>query len=160
MESRRRVHPLRVGGVISENASNVPWRRKSYAPDGPRYKVLGNSMAVNCMRWLGARLATIDAAANHSYHFTDALGSVVALANASGQLTEKHAYGAYGLATSTTGTGYQFASRRVDSETALYYNCARNFSADAAVNFSTMVPDALQGGDYERYSAQSGLAAE
>ena len=36
-------------------------------------------------------LATIDAAGNHSYHFADGLGSVVALANASGQLTEKHA---------------------------------------------------------------------
>jgi YD repeat-containing protein len=31
---------------------------------------------------------------NHSYHFTDAQGSVVALANAAGQLTEKHAYSA------------------------------------------------------------------
>jgi RHS repeat-associated protein len=73
-------------------------------------------------------LATIDAAGTHSYHFTDALGSVVALANASGQLVEKHAYGAYGQAVSTTGTAFQFAGRRIDPETGLYYNRARYYS--------------------------------
>jgi DNA (cytosine-5)-methyltransferase 1 len=41
--------------------TNVPWRRKNGAPDGPRYKALGNSMAVNVMRWLGRRIALIDA---------------------------------------------------------------------------------------------------
>jgi RHS repeat-associated protein len=73
-------------------------------------------------------LVTIDAAGNHSYHFTDGLGSVVALVNASGQLTEKHAYSAYGLASSTAGTAFQFAGRRVDPETGLYYNRARYYS--------------------------------
>lgn len=29
-------------------------------PDGPRYKALGNSMAVNCMRWLGRRIEMIE----------------------------------------------------------------------------------------------------
>lgn len=33
----------------------VPYRGKP-AADGPRYKALGNSMAVNCMRWLGHRI--------------------------------------------------------------------------------------------------------
>lgn len=33
----------------------VPVRNKP-AADGPRYKALGNSMAVPCMRWLGVRL--------------------------------------------------------------------------------------------------------
>lgn len=33
----------------------IPWR-KGMAPDGPRYKALGNAMAVNCMRWLGLRI--------------------------------------------------------------------------------------------------------
>lgn len=31
------------------------------AADGPRYKALGNSMAVPCMRWLGERIARVDA---------------------------------------------------------------------------------------------------
>lgn len=41
----------------------IPWRGKPAAqcPDGPRYKALGNSMAVNCMAWLGQRIAKVDA---------------------------------------------------------------------------------------------------
>ena len=37
----------------------IPWRGKSadQCPDGPRYKALGNSMAVNCMEWIGERIA-------------------------------------------------------------------------------------------------------
>jgi hypothetical protein len=34
----------------------VPFRKKS-AADGPRYKALGNSMAVPVMRWIGERIA-------------------------------------------------------------------------------------------------------
>lgn len=30
-------------------------------PDGPRYKALGNSMAVNVMSWIGQRIALVDA---------------------------------------------------------------------------------------------------
>lgn len=33
----------------------VPVRGKP-AADGPRYRALGNSMAVNCMRWIGERV--------------------------------------------------------------------------------------------------------
>lgn len=33
----------------------VPWRG-ALAPDGPRYRALGNSMAVPVMRWIGARM--------------------------------------------------------------------------------------------------------
>ena len=41
----------------------IPWRKKAAAdcPDGPRYKALGNSMAVNCMAWIGERIAAVDA---------------------------------------------------------------------------------------------------
>ena len=41
----------------------IPWRRKpaDECPDGPRYKALGNSMAVNCMAWIGERIAAIEA---------------------------------------------------------------------------------------------------
>ena len=37
----------------------IPWRKKQAedCPDGPRYKALGNSMAVNCMAWIGERIA-------------------------------------------------------------------------------------------------------
>jgi hypothetical protein len=40
--------------------TNVPYRNKP-AADGPRYKALGNSMAVPVMRWIGQRIARIDA---------------------------------------------------------------------------------------------------
>lgn len=32
---------------------------KDTTPDGPRYKALGNSMAVNVMRWIGTRIAMV-----------------------------------------------------------------------------------------------------
>ena len=38
----------------------VPYRRK-LAADGPRYKAIGNSMAVPVMRWIGGRIAKVDA---------------------------------------------------------------------------------------------------
>lgn len=38
----------------------IPYRGK-LAADGPRYKALGNSMAVNCMRWIGRRIEMVDA---------------------------------------------------------------------------------------------------
>lgn len=37
----------------------VPYRGKP-AADGPRYKALGNSMAVPVMRWIGERIAAVD----------------------------------------------------------------------------------------------------
>jgi len=41
----------------------IPWRKKQAedCPDGPRYKALGNSMAVNCMAWIGERIAAVNA---------------------------------------------------------------------------------------------------
>ncbi len=37
----------------------IPWKKKpaSECPDGPRYKALGNSMAVPVMRWIGKRIS-------------------------------------------------------------------------------------------------------
>jgi DNA (cytosine-5)-methyltransferase 1 len=39
----------------------IPWKKKlaDDCPDGPRYKALGNSMAVNCMEWIGERINAI-----------------------------------------------------------------------------------------------------
>jgi len=37
----------------------IPYRGKP-ASDGPRYKALGNSMAVPVMRWIGERISTVD----------------------------------------------------------------------------------------------------
>ena len=39
----------------------IPWRGKpaDQCPDGPRYKALGNSMAMPCMAWIGKRIAHV-----------------------------------------------------------------------------------------------------
>jgi len=39
---------------------NVPWRGKEYSPDGPQYKAIGNSKAVNVVRWVGQRIQMVD----------------------------------------------------------------------------------------------------
>ena len=41
----------------------IPWRGKpaDQCPDGPRYKALGNSWAVNCAEYIGERIAMVDA---------------------------------------------------------------------------------------------------
>ena len=38
--------------------TKIPYRGKpaEECPDGPRYKAMGNSMAVNVMRWIGNRI--------------------------------------------------------------------------------------------------------
>ena len=36
--------------------TDVPYRKRNSSADGPRYKALGNSMAVNAMDWLGQRI--------------------------------------------------------------------------------------------------------
>ena len=38
----------------------IPYRNK-LAADGPRYKAMGNSMAVPVMRWIGERIKIVDA---------------------------------------------------------------------------------------------------
>lgn len=40
------------------NHTQIPWRGKPAAdcPDGPRYKAIGNSMAVPVMRWIGRKI--------------------------------------------------------------------------------------------------------
>lgn len=42
--------------------TRIPWRGKpaEECPDAPRYKALGNSMAVPVMRWIGERIAMVD----------------------------------------------------------------------------------------------------
>ena len=56
----RRLTPVeceRLQG-FPDNFTRIPWRNKpaEQCPDGPRYKALGNSMAVPVMRWIGERI--------------------------------------------------------------------------------------------------------
>ncbi len=55
----RRLTPIeceRLQG-FTDNYTNIPWRKQPESPDGPRYKALGNSMAVPVMAWIGRRIA-------------------------------------------------------------------------------------------------------
>ena len=51
----RRLTPLECEKLqgFPDDYTDVPYRRRNWTPDGPRYKALGNSMAVNVMGWLG-----------------------------------------------------------------------------------------------------------
>jgi DNA (cytosine-5)-methyltransferase 1 len=55
----RRLTPVeceRLQG-FPDSYTNIPWRKQLESPDGPRYKSLGNSMAVPVMAWIGRRIA-------------------------------------------------------------------------------------------------------
>ena len=63
----RRLTPVeceRLQG-FPDGYTAIPWRKGKLdsfitgrdCPDGPRYKALGNSMAVPCMRWIGWRIS-------------------------------------------------------------------------------------------------------
>jgi len=57
----RRLTPVeceRLQG-FPDGHTNIPWRKSPEAPDGPRYKALGNSMAVPCMKWIGERIQQV-----------------------------------------------------------------------------------------------------
>jgi DNA (cytosine-5)-methyltransferase 1 len=57
----RRLTPVeceRLQG-FPDNYTNIPWRKKDESPDGPRYKALGNSMAVPVMQWIGKNIKKV-----------------------------------------------------------------------------------------------------
>lgn len=59
----RRLTPVeceRLQG-FPDNYTNIPWRKSAESPDGPRYKALGNSMAVPVMAWIGRRIQEVEA---------------------------------------------------------------------------------------------------
>jgi DNA (cytosine-5)-methyltransferase 1 len=54
----RRLTPVeceRLQG-FPDGYTNIPWRKKDESPDGPRYKVLGNSWATPVVSWIGRRI--------------------------------------------------------------------------------------------------------
>jgi DNA (cytosine-5)-methyltransferase 1 len=54
----RRLTPVeceRLQG-FPDGYTNIPWRKASESPDGPRYKALGNSWAVPVVAWIGQRI--------------------------------------------------------------------------------------------------------
>ena len=60
----RKLLPLECERLMGfpDNHTRIPWNGKSEeeCPDAPRYKACGNSMAVNCMMWLGERIQKVE----------------------------------------------------------------------------------------------------
>jgi len=62
----RRLTPVeceRLQG-FPDNFTNIPYRKKPESPDGPRYKAMGNSMAVPVMAWIGKRIQEVSETIN------------------------------------------------------------------------------------------------
>lgn len=57
----RRLTPLECERLMGfpDGHTGAPHKGKP-AADGPRYRALGNSWAVNCARWIGERIASVD----------------------------------------------------------------------------------------------------
>jgi DNA (cytosine-5)-methyltransferase 1 len=63
----RRLMPVeceRLQG-FPDGHTAIVYRGKA-AADGPRYRALGNSWAVNCARWLGRRIEAVDSLKPHN----------------------------------------------------------------------------------------------
>ena len=64
----RRLMPVeceRLQG-FPDGHTAIIWRGKP-AADGPRYKALGNSWAVNCARWIGRRIEAVESIKPHNW---------------------------------------------------------------------------------------------
>lgn len=59
----RRLMPVESERLMGlpDGWTDITWKGKAHPPDGHRHKVCGNSMCVNVMRWVGERIAAVDA---------------------------------------------------------------------------------------------------
>lgn len=61
----RRLTPVECEALqgFPPDFTAIPWRGKpaGQCPDGPRYKALGNSWAVNCAEWIAERIDAVEA---------------------------------------------------------------------------------------------------
>lgn len=58
----RRITPLEAERLMGfpDGHTDIPYKGKEHPPDTPRYRALGNSMAVPVMRWVGERIRQAD----------------------------------------------------------------------------------------------------
>ena len=59
--SVRRITPLEAERLMGlpDGWTAIPYRGKPMA-DGPRYRMIGNGIAINCLRWIGERIALFE----------------------------------------------------------------------------------------------------
>jgi RHS repeat-associated protein len=73
-------------------------------------------------------LAAISSTGVRTFYHRDALGSVIALSDASGATTDRFSYGPFGETNSLAGEPFRYTGHRLDAETGLYYYRARYYS--------------------------------
>lgn len=58
----RRITPLEAERLqgFPDGWTDVPYKGREHPADSPRYRALGNSMAVPVMRWLGERIQLVE----------------------------------------------------------------------------------------------------
>jgi len=65
---------------------------------------------------------------NKSYFHANHQGSIIAMSNSAGTVTEQHSYDSYGNSDDLTGNPFRYTGRRLDVESGLYYYRARYYS--------------------------------
>jgi RHS repeat-associated protein len=89
-------------------------------------------------------LIAVSGSGTLTYLHADRIGSVVAVTDSSGAITNKIAYSAFGESSRVTGSTFGFTGQRYDSDTGLYYYKHR-FYNPAIGRF--LQPDPLGYGD-------------
>jgi DNA (cytosine-5)-methyltransferase 1 len=58
----RRLTPLECARLqgFPDGWTAIPWNGREVAADTPRYRALGNAMAVNVMKWIAERITLVD----------------------------------------------------------------------------------------------------
>ena len=101
-----------VEEVADYNASGVLLRRYIHGSGVDEYLVMYTGSGTN----------------NKSYYHSNHQGSIIALSNQTGSVTEQHSYDSYGNSDDLTGNPFRYTGRRLDEETGLYYYRARYYS--------------------------------
>ncbi len=73
-------------------------------------------------------LVMYNTAGNKFFYHSDWRGSIVALTDATGNMTDQYTYSGYGEVDDPTGNPFRFTGRRIDAETGLYYVRARYYN--------------------------------
>jgi RHS repeat-associated protein len=93
----------------------------------------------------------VTAAGVLSFFHRDFQGSIVAMTNNSGTVTNKYTYSPFGESAALSGSIFGYTGQRYDAETGLYYYKARHFSPVLG-RFLQTDPIGYEGGDLNLYS--------
>ena len=114
-----------------------------YNPEGAeiQHYIYGADTAPIASEYFGGKAAY----SQFRYYYTDALGSVVFMADKYGKATDSFTYSPFGEGISSTSTTYRYAGMRLDAETMLYYDNARYYSPQQG-RFLSPDPIGAEGG--------------